>query len=79
MAPTNKRGERLAYGCYERLLEGDTLISLQNRLTDADQAISIAYGRRDVGDFVTTRFTLAESTAKLLKAFQKKRLNIVRL
>ena len=79
MARTNKSGEGLALGRYERLLEGDTLISLQNRFADTDQAISIAYGRRDVGDFVTTRFALAESTAELFKTFQKKRLNVVRL
>lgn len=59
MTRTNKSGERLAYGRYEGLLEGDTLISLQDRLTDTDQAISIAYGRRHVGDFVTARLTLA--------------------
>src|SRR5205823_4156569 len=79
MTRTNKSGERLALGRYERLLEGDALISLQNRLTDTDQAISIAYGCRDVGNFVTARFALAESTAKLFKSFEKKRLDIVRL
>src|SRR5437660_381122 len=43
MTRTNKSGERLALGRYERLLEGDTLISLQDRLADTDQAISIPY------------------------------------
>ena len=72
MTRTNKSGERLSLGRYERLFEGDTFISLQDRLADADQAISIADGRRNVGDFVTARFTLAESTAELFKSFEKK-------
>src|SRR6266498_3498547 len=36
MARAYKSSERLAHGCYERLLEGDALISLQDRLTDTD-------------------------------------------
>ena len=42
MARTNKSGERLALGRDQRLLKGDALIALQDRLADADQAIAIA-------------------------------------
>src|SRR6266542_851480 len=79
MTGANERRQWLALRRNESLLEDNALVAWQHRLADADQAVAMAHRRWHVGDFVAPCLALADAAAELLKSFQKKRLDVVRL
>ena len=76
---TDKCGKRLARRCHQRLLEHDALVARQDRLSDADDSVSVADRRRHVRGFVAPRFPLLGRSAQALKRFEEERLDVVRL
>ena len=61
---TDECGKGLALRRDERLLEHDSFVSLENRLTNADLPVATPHGRRHMRHFVPTGFTLAGSAAE---------------
>src|SRR2546425_9892640 len=79
MARADEGRQWLALRRDERLLEGDALVARQHRFADPDETVAVADRRRDMGNFVAARLPLAGSTAELLKGFEEKGLDVVRL
>src|SRR5438128_8931345 len=79
MAGTNKGRERHPLRRDKGLLKCDALIARQDRLAHANHAVAVADRRRYMGHLVTSRLPLPDGAAKLMKGFQEKRLDIVRL
>ena len=67
-----KAASGLALRRDQRLLEGDALVSRQDRLADADQAVAVAHRRRDMRDLVAARLPLRTAPPRPLNASRKK-------
>src|SRR5579885_1886986 len=79
MARADERGEWSARGSDEGFLEGDPLVARQDRLADADQTITIAHRRRDVGNLVAAGLALFRRATQTRKRFHEEGLDVVGL
>jgi hypothetical protein len=79
MAGANEGSQRLALCRDKGLLKHDALVAREYRFADADQAVAITHGRRDMRHLEATRLTLSHCTPEALERFQKKGLDIVGL
>src|ERR1700732_1140365 len=79
MAGANERGQHLALWRDKGLLKHDALVSRKYRFADADQAVAITHGRRDMRHLEAPRLPLPHRTPKALERFQEKGLDIVGL
>ena len=52
-------------------LEGDALVTNEDRITNAGLAVALAQDRRDMVDLETTRLALADCAAQFLEGGQK--------
>jgi hypothetical protein len=79
MSRTDEGSKRLPLWSNERLFENDAFVAREHRLTDANQAVSVAHRCRHVRHLVAARFALTDGAAKALEGFEKEGLDIVRL
>ena len=79
MSRADKGSQRLALRGNQVFFKGDPLIPGQHRLPQANEAVPIAYGRRNMGDFIAAGLPLPGGSAKPFESFQEKRFNIVGL
>ena len=54
----------------EGFFAGDALVTWKRRLTDTNEVVAVADGRRDVGHLIAARFPLAGRPPKLLQGFE---------
>ena len=77
MTGTDKGGQGLAWGRNQGFVEDYALITVQNRFTEADQAVAIANYSGHMGNLKAARFSLAQGSAELFKGLDEKRFDIV--
>src|SRR2546427_4541600 len=79
MAGADESRQGLALRCDKRFLKGDALVARQHRFANADETVAVADGRWHMGDLIAARLPLADRPTELLKGFEEKRFNVVRL
>ena len=77
VARADQLGARLLV--HPVLLEADALVAREDRAPDADQAVALADGRRDVGDLVAARLAPVDRAAETREGLEEERLDVVRL
>ena len=79
MAGTNKSGQWLPLRRNQGLIEGDSLVAWQHRLTNTNEPVPIADWGRDMSYLKSAWLSLFGGAAQLLEGFLKERFDIVRL
>ena len=79
MAGADEGCQGLAWRRDEGFLKGNALVARQHRFADADEAVAVADGGGHMGNLIAARLPLAHCPPKLLKRFEKERLDVVRL
>src|SRR5205809_453133 len=79
MTGTDKGRQRFSGRSDQIFLERDALVALQNWISYADYAVTIANRCGNMTHFVSSRFTLPCSSPKALKCFEKEGFDVMRL
>ena len=72
MAGAYESSECFALRCDEGFLKGDALIAWEHRFTRSDHAVTIAYRRGNMSDFVAARLALPNCATELRECLKKK-------
>ena len=79
MARTDKGSQRLALWSHQGFFKGNPLVTRQDGLANADEAVPVPYRGGDMSDFVAAGFTLLDGAAKALEGFVKEGFDVMGL